>query len=137
MSELPDITVAPLFNSPAFQQATGATPASFQQLVDDFNNQLATGLKTFQNQTGLDVKELDLHTLFNSVAATPSDYGFTNVSQPVLTSTPDIGATPQYNPAIVGQDPTVQHGSLFLDPYFDPTALGQAVIAETARSTLT
>jgi len=49
----------------------------------------------------------------------------------------NVGTTPAYNPAIVGQDPQVQHGSLFLDPYFDPTALGQTVMAQTARSTLT
>ena len=59
------------------------------------------------------------------------------MSQPVLSSSPGIGSTPTYNPAIVGQDPEVQHATLFLDQYFDPTALGQALIAQTARSTLT
>ena len=137
ISNLPDITLAPLFNSAAFQQATGATPAEFQALVSDFNSQLAAGLSTFESQTGLDVKTLDLNALFKGIANDPSAYGFSNIAQPVLSSTPGIGATPTYNPAIVGQDPQVQHGSLFLDPYFDPTALGQALIAQTARSALT
>ncbi len=136
ISDVPDITLAPLFSSPAFQAATGATPAMFQGLVDDFNSQLSSALTTFQNQTGLDVKTLDLNTLFNGIAATPSNYGFTNIAQPVLSSTPTPGSTPTYNPAIVGQDPQVEHGSLFLDPYFDPTALGQTLIAQTARNTL-
>ena len=137
VSNLADITLAPLFNDPAFQAATGATPAMFQGLVADFNTQLAAGLDTFKSQTGLDVKTLDLHTLFNGISANPSDYGFTNVAQPVLSSAPGVGTTPAYNPAIVGQDPQVEHSTLFLDQYFDPTALGQAIIAQTARSTLT
>ena len=137
VSNLPDITLAPLFSQPAFLAATGATQAQFQGLVSAFNTQLAAGLGTFKSQTGLDVKTLDLHTLFKGIAANPSDYGFTNIKEPVLTSTPGVaGVTPTYNPAIVGHDPQVEHGSLFLDPYFDPTALGQAVIAQTARSTL-
>ena len=137
VSNLPDITLAPLFSEPAFLQATGATQSQFQGLVSAFNSQLAAGLSTFQSQTGLDVKTLDLGTLFKGIAANPADYGITNLTQPVLSSTPGVGTTPTYNPAIVGQDPQVQHGSLFLDPYFDPTALGQTIIAQTARSTLT
>ncbi len=137
VSNLPDITLAPLFSDPAFQAATGATPALFQGLVNDFNTQLAAGLSAFKSQTGLDVKTLDLKTLFDGIAATPIDYGFTNVNQSVLSSAPGIGSTPAYNPAIVGQDPAVHHATLFLDQYFDPTALGQALMAQTARSTLT
>ncbi|MBV8612275.1 MAG: hypothetical protein JOY66_00700, partial [Acetobacteraceae bacterium] len=101
------------------------------------NSQLSAGLDQFKSQTGLDVKELDLNTLFKGIAANPSDYGLTNISQPVLANPPGSGTPPTYNPAIVGQDPQVEHGSLFIDPYFDPTALGQSLIAQTARSTLT
>lgn len=137
VSNLPDITLAPLFSNPDFLAATGATAEQFQGLVDAFNTQLAAGLDTFESKTGLDVETLDLKTLFDGIAASPENYGFTNISQPVLVSTPGVGSTPTYNPAIVGQDPAVEHGSLFLDPYFNPTALGQAIIAQTARSTLT
>lgn len=137
VSNLPDITLAPLFSNPDFLAATGATAEQFQGLVNAFNTQLAAGLDTFESQTGLDVKTLDLKTLFDGIAASPEDYGFTNVAEPVLVSTPGAGVAPVYNPAIVGQDPAVQHGSLFIDPYFNPTALGQAIIAQTARSTLT
>ena len=86
--------------------------------------------------TGLDVKELDLNSLFNNIVAKPSDYGFTNVSEPLLTNATVPGTVPAYNPAIVGQDPAVEHSTLFLNPFYDTTALGQAVIAQTARSTL-
>jgi len=137
VSNLADVTLAPLFNDPGFQQATGATVAQFQGLVNAFNTQLAAGLTAFKSQTGLDVKTLDLHAVFNGIANDPSAYGFTNITQPVLITPPGSSVTPVYNPAIVGQDPAVQHGSLFLDPYFDPTELGQAIMAQTARSTLT
>ena len=138
VSNLPDITLAPLFNDPAFQAATGATPAQFQGLVGAFNAQLTSGLAQFSaSNPSVDVKTLDLSTLFKGIATSPLDYGFTNISQPVLSSTPTPNTSPTYNPAIVGQDPQVQHGSLFLDPFFDPTALGQSLIAQTARTTLT
>ncbi len=137
VTNLPDITLAPLFSEPAFQAATGVTQAAFQGLVSDFDTQLATGVAGFKAATGLDVKTVDLHSLFNGIAANPSDYGFSNISQPILANPPTTGSTPVYNPAIVGKDPQVQHSSLFLDPYFDPTALGQAIIAQTARTTLT
>ena len=136
VSNLPDITIAPLFSDPGFLAATGATPALFQGLVNEFNVELTAGLKTFQASTSLDVKTLDLNKLFQGIVKDPAAYGFTNITQPVLISTPNAGTKPVYNPAIVGQDPQVQHGSLFLDPFFDPTALGQALIAETARNTL-
>ncbi len=137
VSNLPDISIAPLFSDPGFLAATGATAAQFQGLVGEFNTELAAGLKSFQASTGLDVKTLDLNKLFQGIVNDPFAYGFTNITQPVLVSTPNAGNKPVYNPAIVGQDPQVEHGSLFLDPYFDPTALGQALIAQTARSTLT
>jgi len=137
VSNLPDITLAPIFSDPAFQAATGSTPATLQPLVDQFNAKLTAGVAQFGANTGLDVKEFDLHTLFNGIAANPSNYGFANVAQPVLAAPPGATPAPVYNPAIVGQDPAVQHATLFTDPFFDPTALGQALIAQTARSTLT
>jgi phospholipase/lecithinase/hemolysin len=137
VTNLPDVTLAPLFSDPKFLAATGATQAGFQGLVNDFNTQLAASLATFKTQTGLDVKTLDLHALFNGIAANPSAYGFSNISQPILANPPTTGSMPAYNPAVVGKDPQVQHSSLFLDPYFDPTALGQAIVAQTARTMLT
>ena len=138
VSNLADITIAPLFSNPDFLAATGATTEQFQGLVNAFNGALAAGLDSFESQhPDLDVKTLDLNTLFKGITNDPLAYGFTNTTQPVLVSMPNAGTTPAYNPAIVGQDPQVEHGSLFLDPYFDPTALGQALVAQTARSTLT
>ncbi len=138
VSNLPDLGITPLFSSPAFQAQTGLTPATLTAETDQYNSALKTALTTFASQTGTDVKELDLNALFKGIVADPASYGFSNVTQPILSSTPSATSSAvTYNPAIVGQNPAVQHSSLFLDPYFDPTALGQAVIAQTARSTLT
>ncbi len=138
VTNLPDLGITPLFSSPAFQAQTGLTPAALTAETDQYNSVLKTALTSFASQTGTDVKELDLNALFKGIVADPASYGFSNVTQPILSSTPSATSSAvTYNPAIVGQDPEVQHSSLFLDPYFDPTALGQAVIAQTARSTLT
>ncbi len=136
VSNSADVTLAPLFSEPAFLAATGATKAVFESRVNTFNTDLSAALKTYQSQSGLDIKTLDLHSLFNGIVANPSDYGFSNVTQPILANPPTPGSTPVYNPAIVGKDPQVEHSSLFLDPYFDPTALGQSIIAQTATGVL-
>ena len=135
VTNLPDITLAPLFSEPAFLAATGATRPEFQALVNDLNAQLATAVQAFQTRTGLDVKVVDLHTLFASLAANPSAYGFNNITQPVLATPPAPGSTSVYNPAINGQDPAVLNASLFIDPYFDLTTVGQLLIAQAVVDT--
>ena len=137
VTNLPDLTYAPFLSSPEAAAAVGIDSALLGTLVEQFNVELSTALDDFRAETGVDVQELDLNKLFDSIVANPSNYGFINVSQPVLASLPFPGTEVAYNPAIVGQDPAVQHATLFLDPLFNPTALGHAVIAETARSTLT
>ncbi len=121
--------------SPAFSDPN-ADPVAAKALYDQFNSQLSASLDQFAATTGLDVKELDLNALFNSIAANPSDYGFANVSEPLLANATAPSTVPAYNPAIVGQDPAVEHATLFLNPFYDTTALGQAIIAQTARDTL-
>lgn len=137
VTNLPDITLAPLFGNPAIAGALGIDSSIYKPLISEFNTQLDASLGTFKAETGLDVKEVDFNKLFNGIAADPAAYGFANVSESVLANPPFPGSTPVYNPNIVGQDPAVEHGTLFLDPFFNPTALGQSVMAETARSALT
>ncbi len=136
VTNLPDITLAPLFGDPAIAGALGIDSSIYGPLTEQFNASLATALGSFKSETGLDVKELDLNKLFDGIAADPAAYGFLNVTESVLANPPFPGSTPVYNPDIVGQDPLVQHGTLFIDPFFNPTALGQSIIAETARGTL-
>ncbi len=135
VTNLPDITLAPLFSEPAFLQATGATKAEFEALVDALNGELTAAVQTFKTKTGLDVKVVDLHTLFVNVAANPAAYGFNNLTQPVLANPPGPDTAPIYNPAIDGQDPSVLNASLFIDPFFDLTTVGQLLIAQTVVET--
>lgn len=137
VTNLPDITLAPLFGNPAIAQTLGIDSSIYPPLIDQFNAELSASLAGFESRTGLDVQELDLNKLFDGIAADPAAYGFTNVTESVLANPPFPGSKPVYNPNIVGQDLIVQHSTLFLDPFFNPAALGQSVIAETARSALT
>ena len=137
VANAPNVELSPLFKTPGVLEQIGSTPGAFTSLIDQFNSQLASTLDTFEQETGLDVHLLDVNKLFNSIVADPAAYGFTNVDQPVLANPPLQPGTPEaYNPAIVGQDPAVRHASLFLDPEFDPTALGHAILGETARNAL-
>ena len=137
VTNVADVELAPLFKDPGFLQQLGAAPGAFTPLVEEFNAQLATALDTFEGETGLDVELLDVNKLFDAIAADPLAYGFVNVDQSVLALPPIQPGTPEvYNPAIVGQDPAVRHATLFVDPVFHPTALGHAILGETARDYL-
>ncbi len=137
VTNVANVELAPLFKDPAFLEALGAAPGTFTPLVEQFNEQLATAIDAFEAERGLDVDLLDANQLFDAVAADPAAYGFVNVDQSVLAAPPIEPGTPEvYNPAIVGQDPAVRHATLFVDPVFHPTALGHAVLAETARDYL-
>ena len=136
VTNIPDITLAPLFGDPAIGGALGIDGSVYPALVERFNARLDVALNAFENQSGLDVKELDLNKLFAGIAADPSIYGFSEIKESVLVSLPFPGTQPVYNPDIVGKDPIVQRGTLFVDPFFNPSALGQSIIAETARSAL-
>ena len=137
VANVANVELAPLFSDPAFLAALGAAPGTFEPLVDQFNAQLGAALTAFEDREGVDVNLLDVNRLFDAIDADPLAYGFLNVDQPVLSAPPLQPGTPTvYNPAIVGQDPSVQHATLFVDPFFHPTALGHAIIAETARDVL-
>lgn len=96
VSNLRFVTLAPEFTDPSAD--LGAAKA----LYDEFNATLSAKLDGFQASTGLDVKQLDLHSLFDSIAADPSDFCFQNVAEPVLANATIPGTVPAYNPAIAG-----------------------------------
>ena len=136
VSNLPDITIAPVFSSPIGQQLFGSDPSALQGVVKEFNAELASALTTFASNTGLDVKELDLNTLYAGIVNDPSAYGFSNLAVPVLDNPPGVGLPQDFSTAVPTQDPAVEHASLFTDPFFHPTALAQSIMAETAKSAL-
>ena len=134
---VPPVELAPIFSDPEFLDLLGVEPGFFTPIVEGYNQGLTAALEEYEAESGANIEILDTNNLFNSIAAEPGAYGFVNVDEPVLSSqTPVTGEPIAYNEAIVGQDPAVQHATLFLDPYFHPTALGHSIVAETARDEL-
>ena len=134
---VPPVELAPIFSDPEFLGLLGVEPGFFDPIVEGYNQGLTAALEAYEIESGANIEILDTNTLFDSIAAEPGSYGFVNVDEPVLSSqTPVTGEPIAYNEAIVGEDPAVQHATLFLDPYFHPTALGHSIVAETARDEL-
>lgn len=134
---VPPVELAPIFSDPEFQELLGVEPGFFGPVVEGYNKGLTAALDAYEVESGANIDIFDVNALFEGIAAEPGAYGFINVDEPVLISqTPLTGEQPAYNPAIIGQDPAVQHATLFLDPFFHPTALGHSILAETARNEL-
>ena len=132
-----DVEIVPIFSDPAFQEALGVPPGALTQAVTAYNAALEGALEAIEATSDLDITVLDLNGLFESIVAEPGAYGFVNTDEPVLITPPNADVeAPVFNPAIVGQDPLVQHATLFLDVLFSPTALAQSIMAETARDAL-
>jgi outer membrane lipase/esterase len=79
---LPDIGATPEFRGTPFQ-------SSVTQLVLLFNGQLNAGLS---GKTG--IVPVDTFGLFNEILASPSTYGFTNVTTPACSTGPGAGGAP-------------------------------------------
>ncbi|HYX15329.1 MAG TPA: ScyD/ScyE family protein [Nostoc sp.] len=134
---VPPVELAPIFSDPEFLKLLGVEPGFFDPVIEGYNQGLTAALDAYEVESGVNINILDINALFDAIAAEPGAYGFVNVDEPVLISrTPVTGEQPAYNPAIIGQDPAVQHATLFLDPFFHPTALGHSILAETARNEL-
>lgn len=134
---VPPVELAPIFSDPEFQALLGVEPGFFGPVVEGYNEGLTAALEAYEVESGANIEIFDTNSLFNAIAEEPGAYGFVNVDEPVLSSqTPLTGEPPAYNEAIVGEDPAVQHSTLFIDPFFHPTALGHSIVAETARDEL-
>ena len=134
---VPPVELAPIFSDPEFQAILGVEPGFFEPVVEGYNQGLTAALEAYEMESGANIDIFDVNTLFDAIEAEPGAYGFVNVDEPVLSSqTPLTGEEPVYNEAIVGEDPAVQHATLFIDPFFHPTALGHSILAETARNEL-
>ena len=134
---VPPVELAPIFSDPEFQAILGVEPGFFGPVVEGYNEGLTAALDAYEMESGANIEIFDVNSLFDAIEAEPGSYGFVNVDEPVLSSqTPLTGEPPAYNEAIVGEDPAVQHATLFIDPFFHPTALGHSIVAETARDEL-
>ncbi|WP_036477429.1 SGNH/GDSL hydrolase family protein, partial [Myxosarcina sp. GI1] len=134
---VPPVELAPIFSDREFLDLLGVEPGFFEPVVENYNQGLTAALEEYEAESGANIEIFDTNALFDAIAAEPEAYGFVNVDEPVLSSqTPVNGEPIKYNEAIVGEDPAVQHSTLFLDPYFHPTALGHSIAAEAARDEL-
>ena len=134
---VPPVELAPIFSDREFLNLLGVEPGFFDPVIEEYNQNLTTALEAYEAESGANIEILDLNGLFDSIAANPGAYGFVNVDEPVLSSqTPVTGEPIEYNEAIDGENPAVQDETLFIDPFFHPTALGHSIIAQTASEQL-
>jgi outer membrane lipase/esterase len=117
---LPDVGKTPLALS---QGATAAGQIS--QLSQLYNGVLTGGL----NQLGKGVVPIDAYALLNEVIASPSTYGFKNVTTPVCTTSSSLTCSPA-----TLRDPDA--GSYLFADGIHPTAAAHAILGQYAVSVL-
>ena len=134
---VPPVELAPIFSDPEFQALLGVEPGFFGPVVEGYNQGLTAALGNYETESGANIEIFDTGALFNAIAENPEAFGFLNIEEPVLISqTPLTGEPPAYNPAIIEGGLEVQQATLFIDPFFHPTALGHSLVAETALDEL-
>ena len=118
---LPDLGAIPAANNPEL----ATSPEELSELSDTHNLLLGASVEELEDTlTGANITILDINTLLDDVLANPSEYGFTNVTEPFLdplTFTPTVGANPDEY--------------LFFDT-LHPTEAGHAIVSDFALETL-
>ena len=91
---LPDLGRVPEANNPDL----GASPEELTELVDTHNYLLDSTFEELSDTlTGADFTILDINSVFDEILSNPEEFGFTNVTEPLLdpiTLTPTVGANP-------------------------------------------
>lgn len=67
----------------------GRNPAALTQATLDFNSNLAKNLDEIRNTQQVNIIEIDIYSLVNRVLATPSEFGFENVTDACLSQFPN------------------------------------------------
>ena len=122
--EVPNLGLTPRFKGTALQKTASDLAASFNAAV-------LNGLAGFKSD-GLKVFTLDTYDLLGEIEADPSDFGFTNVSDPCWTG----DFTHPNSGTLCSTDPSDQNKFLFWDEVH-PTAAGHLLAAEFALDALT
>ena len=117
--------------TPAFTAAGAAASAGATQASAGFNTALFTGLAS----AGLRVIPVDSYTFFSEIAASPSTYGFTNVTVPACKPFPPFSSAPDalFCPPGNTLTPNAAQTFLFADGVH-PTTAGHQLIAEFVES---
>ena len=119
--EVPNLGLTPRFDGSGLQSLASGLAASFNVSVLEGLTQL-DGLKVFT---------LDTYDLLGEIKADPSEFGFTNVSDPCWTGS----FTDPNSGTLCSTDPSDQNKYLFWDEVH-PTAAGHLLTAEFALDAL-
>jgi phospholipase/lecithinase/hemolysin len=121
--EVPDLGLTPRFDGTALQMDASDLAASFNAAV-------LAGLAELKSD-GLKVFTLDTYDLLDEIKADPSQFGFTNVSDPCWTG----NFTDPNSGTLCSTDPSDQNKYLFWDEVH-PTEAGHLLAAEFAAEAL-
>jgi phospholipase/lecithinase/hemolysin len=119
--EVPNLGLTPRFDGSGLQSLASGLAESFNAAV----------LKGLTQLDGLKVFTLDTYDLLGEIKADPSEFGFTNVSDPCWTGS----FTDPNSGTLCSTDPSDQNKYLFWDEVH-PTAAGHLLTAEFALGAL-
>ena len=125
------VTVPDLGKTPAAIADGPAAVAGASELSALFNSALVSSVDQIAALDSLDLSTLNTYSLLDQIVASPSSYGFTNVTSPCLTGAVDYSGGTVCAPTLAGQN---QY--LFWDS-IHPTAAGHAIVADAALAVLT
>jgi phospholipase/lecithinase/hemolysin len=121
--EVPNLGLTPRFDGTALQSLASG-------LAESFNGAVLEGLAPLESD-GLNVFTLDTYDLLGEIKADPSEFGFTNVSDPCWTG----NFTDPNSGTLCSTIPSDQDQFLFWDE-IHPTAAGHLLTAEFALDAL-
>ena len=105
--------------------------AGASELSALFNSALVSSVDQIAALDSLDLSTLNTYSLLDQIVASPSSYGFTNVTTPCLTGAVDYSGGTVCAPTVAGQNQYLFWDSLH------PTAAGHAIVADAALAVLT
>jgi phospholipase/lecithinase/hemolysin len=100
-------------------------------LAAGFDSALVSGADTIASLDSLNLSILDTYSLLDAIVASPSSYGFTNVTYPCVT-----GATDYVGGTACASTLAAQNKYLFWDN-LHPTEAGHAIVADAALAVVT
>lgn len=114
---VPDLGVTP------YETARPATDAPSSALARTYNAELGTALQQIMASTNANITYIDTYGFLDSAVANPSQYGFTNVTQPLWNG--NLTSSTSGTLAATG---SAQNGYLFFDG-LHPSGAAHAVLA--------
>jgi phospholipase/lecithinase/hemolysin len=123
---VPDLGLTPdaITDGPAAEAGASALSAGF-------NSALVNSAVTLASLDSLNLSILNTYSLLDAIVASPSMYGFTNVTDPCVT-----GAVNYAGGTACAATTSAQNQYLFWD-MIHPTAAGHAIVADAALAVLT